>query len=316
LKGKRKSVFRHVITPNIGFDYIPEFNSYIDSVYNNVSKRNEGYSRLALGVYGAPSSRKYGNLSYGFNNSLEMKMKVKTDTGMVYKKFKIIDNFSVNSGYNLLADSLNMNNIRMNARTTLFKMFNISGGASFDPYQKTDSGVSIHKFLINGTGKLAKMTNANLTFGFNLNQEKFKKKIEEEEKKNGSSPELENAKNNPNDYIDFEIPWNIGVKYTFRANNSTNNFYRDTTIFRQSVTLNGNISLTRNWKIGVNTSYDITAMELSYTNLSVHRQLHCWEMSINWIPFGPRQSYNFQINVKSSVLQDLKFKKDKTWFDR
>ena len=62
-------------------------------------------------------------------------------------------------------------------------------------------------------------------------------------------------------------------------------------------------------------NYDITNKQLSYTSLNIHRQLHCWEMKLNWIPFGPRQSYNFQINVKSSVLSDLKFNKRKTWFD-
>jgi hypothetical protein len=32
-------------------------------------------------------------------------------------------------------------------------------------------------------------------------------------------------------------------------------------------------------------------------------------MVLNWIPTGPRKSYNFTIRVKASVLQDLKLTK-------
>ena len=52
-----------------------------------------------------------------------------------------------------------------------------------------------------------------------------------------------------------------------------------------------------------------------YTSLNIYRDLHCWEMLVKWIPFGYRQSYNFTIRVKASVLQDLKWEKKKDWYD-
>jgi len=39
-------------------------------------------------------------------------------------------------------------------------------------------------------------------------------------------------------------------------------------------------------------------------------------MRLNWIPFGVQESYTFQINVKASVLQDLKWVKRKDFYDR
>ena len=30
---------------------------------------------------------------------------------------------------------------------------------------------------------------------------------------------------------------------------------------------------------------------------------------MNWIPFGPRQGWNFSISVKAPMLQDLKYEK-------
>ena len=38
----------------------------------------------------------------------------------------------------------------------------------------------------------------------------------------------------------------------------------------------------------------------------MYRDLHCWEMMMDWVPYGPRKSYNFTIRIKSSILKDLK----------
>jgi len=89
----------------------------------------------------------------------------------------------------------------------------------------------------------------------------------------------------------------------------------DTTLYSQSLSLGGNVNLTPNWKISMQTSYDFVAKKFSYTTVEIYRDMHCWEMHVRWIPFGVRQSYSVDINVKSSVLQDLKISKKKDWYN-
>jgi hypothetical protein len=79
--------------------------------------------------------------------------------------------------------------------------------------------------------------------------------------------------------------------------------------------LNGDVSLTEKWKIAFMSGYDFVAKDFSFTSIDIYRDLHCWEMRFNWIPFGFRQSYNFSINVKSGMLQDLKLNRRRQWFD-
>ena len=79
----------------------------------------------------------------------------------------------------------------------------------------------------------------------------------------------------------------------------------------KSLNFSGDLKLTDKWKIGFNSGYDFDANDLSYTSLNIYRDLHCWEMLVKWIPFGYRQSYNFTIRVKASVLQDLKWERRK-----
>ena len=82
------------------------------------------------------------------------------------------------------------------------------------------------------------------------------------------------------------------------------------------MSVSGNVSLTKKWKISFRTNYDLVANELSSTSISIHRDLHCWEASFTWIPVGRLQSYNFQINVKGATLRDfLKYNKRKSWQD-
>jgi hypothetical protein len=48
---------------------------------------------------------------------------------------------------------------------------------------------------------------------------------------------------------------------------------------------------------------------MSYTSIDIYRDLHCWEMRFNWVPFGYYKSWNFTINIKASSLHDVKYEK-------
>jgi len=79
--------------------------------------------------------------------------------------------------------------------------------------------------------------------------------------------------------------------------------------FTHNLSLSGNISLTTNWKISANTSYDFKASQFTYTNINIIRNLHCWTMTASMVPFGIFKSYTFRIGVNASMLQDLKYNK-------
>ena len=115
---------------------------------------------------------------------------------------------------------------------------------------------------------------------------------------------------NYSSYVDFTIPWTLGVDYNFRYTKP----YDDSKII-QSIRLRGDFSLTPKWKIGFNSGFDFERMEVTTTNLSIHRDLHCWEMSVIMVPFGKYRSYSFTINIKSAILKDLQYEKGDSWYD-
>ena len=125
----------------------------------------------------------------------------------------------------------------------------------------------------------------------------------------GAGEEVKNAL--VGEYVDFNIPWNLSLRYNYNYTN-TGRSKRVTQTFNFS----GNVSLTAKWKIGFSSGYDFKSNKLTYTSVNIYRDLHCWEMRFSWIPIGFHQSYSFQINVKSAILKDLKYEKRKSWYDR
>ena len=130
--------------------------------------------------------------------------------------------------------------------------------------------------------------------------------------------ELDDILGNPNAYVDWTTPWSLTISYNLR--HSSNVTYAAfmgiaTNQIVQTLSVNGDISITPKWKVSFSTGWDFTNHGLSYTSLNIYRDLHCWEMRFNWIPIGNYKSWNFTINVKAQALQDLKLTKKKDYRD-
>ncbi len=116
---------------------------------------------------------------------------------------------------------------------------------------------------------------------------------------------------NPDAYVDFTIPWSLRISYNVDYNRPISDQARIT----QAMRFSGDLSLTEKWKITFNSGYDFENNEFTQTMLSLNRELHCWQMSLGWTPFGQFQSYNFSIGVKSALLSDLKLDRTRSFID-
>ena len=124
--------------------------------------------------------------------------------------------------------------------------------------------------------------------------------------------ERERIANNPEAYVDFNIPWTLRVNYNLTYSQPN---FRESRNITNTIGFSGDVNLTPKWKIGFRTGYDFVQKDLTLTNIDIYRDLHCWEMTFNVVPFGSRRSYVFNIRVKSSILQDLKLSRRRSWYD-
>lgn len=216
---------RHVMTPSISFSYHPDFGSDLFGFYDSytktivdknsvhpISQEEVIYSPYSQGMYGVPGRGVSSTLSFGLQNNVEMKIKDKSDsTGLAYKKVSLIDNFSLNWGYNFAADSMNWSNLSVAIRLKLTKRFSLNLSGQFDPYRylPNDKGNIVRTGQLHWNhGEMMHFKGTRTSFSYTFNNDTFKKK---DKKKKKEEEEDENLMDdamadplNPNAAIDVE----------------------------------------------------------------------------------------------------------------
>jgi hypothetical protein len=310
---KKLKQIRHVATPRVSASYRPNFAEdkygYYKTVQSDPSGNTQQYSIFQNGIYGSPAAGRSGLISFGLDNTVDAKKKLQSDSGAVFNKVTLIDNIGFSTFYNMAAKDYNWGNINVNGRTRLFKVLDINANGSLDPYQIDTAGARIEKFEW-ANGKIGRFTSGSVSLSTGLRSK---------EKKNASSTsaiatkdQLEYIEKHRDAYVDFNIPWSLNVYYNV---NYSRPGLTNTERMTQSLSFSGDLSLTSKWKVSVSSGYDFTNKKMTVTSINVYRDLHCWEMHFNWVPFGFRQSFSIDINVKASVLKDLKLSKRKGWQD-
>jgi hypothetical protein len=292
-------------------------------------------------MYGTPSSAgRSGSISLSLGNTLEAKMKPKNDsTGDAEpNKVVLIRNLSINTSYSPFKeeDELKWSDVALTGSTSIFKnKLNLQVNSRFSPYDyrivdTNSKGIPVYS-VVNEyyykTGKgLLRFTNLSFTTGISLRSDKGKgedKTGTEETDEDLSKANIYRDPLSPDyefvpgystsgSYVDFSVPWTLSLDYNWSLNRPK--LPQDQTIVH-TLGFHGDFSLTPKWKLGFNSGYDFVTKEVTWTNISIHRDLHCWEMNFTMVPFGTARNYSFYIRAKSSILRDLKLDKKQSWYD-
>lgn len=299
------------------------------------------YSKYQNSLYGGPGRGKSSSLSFSLGNNIEMKRRVNERDTII----SLIDNFSVSGGYNFAADSLRWSNFSTNLRIKFGSAYTLSLSGAFDPYMYgyAPDGKTVRRInkLRWNNGRFPRFLGTSLSYGYTFSNETFKRKGKKKTDNKENEKQDENAfaedPNNPQNknslnlvnkgtnksvgnteydedgYEKFSLPWSLTVNYSVRISEDFQRFDPKKMDYKRKLTNNlnfsGNIQLTPGWQISGTTSYDFSAKQFTYTSFNVTRNLHCWTLTGNFVPFGPYKTYGFRIGVNSSMLQDLKYEK-------
>ncbi len=336
-KGRLQAI-RHMMTPSASFSYVPDMSGiqpeYYRELYDSVNNKTlDTYSIYEGQLYGTPTfNGASGSVSLSLRNNFEAKLVSRNDTVDEMQKVKLLDNLNFSTSYNVFnQDSLSpsWSPINMNGGTRLFNnKLSVSFRGVLDPFGYGDTRNRTTEPVFLQTGKLARLTSASISMGTSFSSKGTGKGDSSTGDEEGD-PLLNSAFDNNGgedpsavsgyetgindyygDYVDFEVPWSLKLDYSFSYRKP-----KEESSIVQTVRVSGDLSLTPKWKIGFNTGYDIFSKQFTTSNLSLYRDLHCWEMRISVVPFGRYKSYNFTINAKSAILSDLKYNKRKSWQD-
>lgn len=314
-------------------------------------EQHVSYSPFEGAMFGTAPNGKSGSVSFQLDNNLEMKIKSDRDsTGE--RKISLIDKLSLGMSYNMAADSFKWSDLSAGLRIKFSKSYTLQLSGTFDTYtygydEKTKAvrRVDIPRWQA-GKG-IGRLRQTGTSFSYTFNNDTFGKWFGKKDKggeeggnssqnpdgtENGENADegaqqteggrLRGAKKDTGEYDSYgylisKVPWSFSFSYSMqlRYGDFDPKKLEYKYALSHSLSFNGNIQPTKNWRFNFNATYDFDAHKISYMTCNITRDLHCWQMSASFVPVGPFKSYSFNIAVSSSLLKDLKWRQSSNYRD-
>ena len=212
---------------------------------------------------------------------------------------------------------------------------------SFDPYailvnEKNPSGRRINTFAIQVHQGLYRLTRANLSLSYSISGEGKINGNDGTKTTGTDSGQIKGAANSyqriyyhpitgeyiPGGWVYYtnpNAPWSLSLSYSYNYS-QTYQYSNGQAIKKhnhtQTLNLSGNIKLTPRMAINMTTNFDLMALKMSSTQISATYDLHCFNISVSWIPTGMYQSWSFRIQANAAALADLlRFRKSSSYMD-
>jgi len=303
---------RHQLSPTITYTYQPDFSKQGYGYYGRYTDEKgveQVYDRYEGRLFSPTPRGEVQAISLSVGNLFEMKTLANDTTGQE-NKIQLL-NLGLGISYNLAADSLRFSELSMNFRTNIGQALSIGGSASYNLYKfvvdpTTSIGRRVNTLLLTDQGRLGDMTNFNISLGTRLSGEKKKAKA-------GSAQTDSLARKPKAGFVglydqeepDFSIPWNLDLTWNFFQNQFDPRFKSRSSTISASLGFN----LTETWKFTASASYDVVNRVFAAPQITIYRDLHCWEMNFYWVPTGQYRNFRLEIKLKAPQLQDIKLTK-------
>lgn len=244
-------------------------------------------------------------ISYSINNFIDAKFFSKRDS--TTRNVSLLKGLSFSGNYSVFADSLNLSPVRAGFNLPLFNNFIfISYSGQLDFYEKVNN-IRLDRYVWEKTRFPVRHDHS--TVGITINNRSIEdilnffikdkgKQGQDEQSSSTTAPKEERL---ISIIKDFRLNYNISMRWE-RNRNNVDTFF----VSFHSISINGNIPLTKNWNLRINNfDYNIRDKRFEYPDLSIERDLHCWRMNFSWRPSGG--SYTFFLGVKSTTLEFIKY---------
>ena len=308
-------VIRHTASPSIGYSYTPDFSkpifnqdlgyfeTHTDSLGNKIL-----FDRFAGTLAGSTPKSESKSMNFSLNNIFQAKIL----KGEEEKKVDLLS-WRLSTSYNFAADSMNLSNLRSSIRSKIAGKLNLDISMTHDFYKYVQGVGRVSDYNKNDKGLITpRLTSARFSTGFRFSGKKWADQSTDTTDTDSTQrnddlldPGLNSRSEKTNNTIKGGNLWNtnISLSYNISAYNpeqTNKTFWINTTSAFQ---------ITKKWKVSYRARFNMIERDLVNHSFSIYRDLHCWELSLNWTPGGLGQGINLRINVKSPTLRDLKYEK-------
>ncbi len=120
-------------------------------------------------------------------------------------------------------------------------------------------------------------------------------------------------------YMNPNSPWSVNFNYNYSysrtyqySNGQVITNHRHT----QTLGVSGNVKITPALALNLQTGFDLMALKMTTTQVGATYDLHCFNISVTWVPTGQWKSWSFRIAANAAALADLlRYKKSHSYWD-
>lgn len=337
-----RAQFRHVMTPTVSFRYRPDFADEAWGYFESAKLENGRelrYDRFRAadqsGVVGGTPEGLSQAMSFSLGNLFQMKHG-DAEAG-TEKKFDLLSaNFS--TGVDFKRDSLKWNDLSSSFRTSLpGRLVGPIEGVGLDLstvhslYQHSNSRKIDEFFWERDDAKWyapIELLSASGSVDFSIGAERFgdlfsfrtapmqeapidTMNTESDLPLNASRaledrgpdlPPLPEAQSE-----DMRTFFDMPIRMRFNLRHAVNYLTQSKT---STLGSNFDAQLTPRWSATVNYYFDLERKLPQNAGVTITRDLHCWEASLNWSPLGYSPGYYLRIGLKSPQLRDVKIERN------
>ena len=326
--GKMESI-RHVISPSIGYSYRPDFSNEflgLNPGYYETLLQDNGevvyFDRFSGTLAGGTPRGENQSMNISMNNVFQAKI-VDGDKELKQDLFS----WRMGTSKNFVADEFQWSNLSSSVRANVSRKLNLDFSMTHDWYDfDKENNMRINKFKTKGGMLTPRLINARFSTGFRFSGKRLSFNPDSEKSTEADTTEFNQRVDGANlagmikgfgnnvggDKKPSGELWNTSASFSFAYNNANPNNPQKT--FWMSS--NSTIQVTEAWKVQYNARFDLINQNLVSHTFSVYRDLHCWELSLNWTPNGYASGLYLKLNVKSPNLRDLKLEQRGGTFSR
>ena len=303
---------RHTLRPSLSYSYSPDFSTDMWGYYRDMPNDTTGrkYSIFEGGIVGGPGSGESQSISLSLGNVFETKRVKRDTTGeMQTETINLVDNLNANISYNMAAESFKLSNLSLRANSSILGDIRLNADATFSFYEADSSGRRIDTYMWEYGGPWTRMTNLTLRAstsyeggserGWRITDPHYPRNYDPLNQR-AFSPIDPNYNQRP--IQPLRSPWSFSLSFNYSWR-----FQRPGEIDQKAVINADNIRLrlTPKWNFSTSLGYDFIKKELTPSEFSLNRELHCWRLSFRMRPFGDFQFYMFSLSVNDGQLQSL-----------
>ena len=308
VRAGRLDGIRHTVRPRLSLAFEPDYArfGFVREVQTDSTGRTQRYARVA-GIPAEPTR----TLSLGIENAVLARIARTDSTGETTRRAVQVLSFDVSGGVNFAAPERPVRDVAVNATSQFFGA-SARVSAGYSAYGLDEAGSLTTDSYLADTGRPLRLTSASGTlsrsFGlgaggaFDTPGPTARPVVAPRTPAEAYDPAFGTASPVVG-FVDAAAPLSFALDLTASYQPGIGTVPGRTTA---TLSVNQfNLRLSPLWTATGSTGFDLVALKPTTTALALRRDLHCWEMAIQWQPIGLTRGFSVSIYVKSGYLRDF-----------